>query len=42
MTPPDGSGDGPDRSPRDGESWDGTGHIRPVPPGVPPRPEGDR
>lgn len=35
-------GDEADRDPGDGESRDGAGHIRPVPPGVPPRPEEDR
>lgn len=34
-------GDGADREPRDGESWDGAGHVRPVPPGVPNAPEDD-
>lgn len=29
------------REPRDGESRDGAGHIRPVPPGVPNAPESD-
>ncbi|WP_418283894.1 hypothetical protein [Halorubrum sp. DTA46] len=33
-------GDEPDREPGEGESWDGADHIRPVPPGVPPTPEG--
>lgn len=31
-----------EREPHDGESWDGAGHVRPVPPHVPPTPEGDR
>ena len=28
--------------PRDGESWDGAGHVRPVPAGVPMTPEEGR
>lgn len=28
-------------APGDGESRDGAGHVRPVPPGVPSRPDGD-
>jgi hypothetical protein len=28
--------------PRDGESYNGAGYVRPVPPHVPPTPEGDR
>lgn len=31
-----------DREPGEGESYDGTGHVRPVPAHVPPTPEGDR
>jgi hypothetical protein len=30
-----------DRTPTDGESYDKTGNIRPVPPHVPNTPEGD-
>ena len=30
-----------DREPGDGESYDGAGHIRPVPAHVPPTPEVD-
>lgn len=34
-------GDELPREPGDGESYDGAGHVRPVPPHVPPTPEVD-
>jgi len=40
--PSDQSGDELDREPGDGESYDGAGHVRPVPAGVPMTPEEDR
>lgn len=39
MTGADKFGDGADREPGEGESWDGRGGIRPVPAGVDPAPE---